>query len=132
MIPQWLQDIIDMEKTEVNVNFSIAVEVGDDVIVIPPDDDPPVEPPEEPPITRLVEMTAKEQYKKPVGTDASGKPIMEGGIVGFRAEIGDRFLVEIPAVEASGGAKYYKVWIGENEDKSARGWYIAKDKTKVI
>ena len=45
MIPQWLQTIIDMEKTEVNVNFSVAVEVGDGVVVIPPDVDPPVEHP---------------------------------------------------------------------------------------
>lgn len=43
MIPDWLKEIIDMEKTAVNVNFSFVVS-GGDVVVVPPDDDVVVPP----------------------------------------------------------------------------------------
>ena len=130
VLPKWLADLMALPNTQVNVNFNVDVVSESDTIVVPPGDDVVVPP--DVPDTRLVEMTEKEQYKKPVGEDDAGKPIMEGGIVGFKAEIGERFLVEVPSVQASGGAQYYKVWLGDNNDTSARGWYIAKDKTKVV
>ncbi|MDH5508403.1 MAG: hypothetical protein OEZ02_14370 [Anaerolineae bacterium] len=83
------------------------------------------------PDTWLVQMTQKEAYKSPSGYNDAGNPILDKTIVGFRAEEGDILEVETEKIMADGGALYWRIWRGENDNSEMRGWYVSVSRTRI-
>ena len=93
------------------------------------------------PTTKKVVMLENAKYRKPnmaegdpnnPGYNMAGKPILTYGIPGFRADENDELYVEKVSIEADGGKKYYRVWVGPDDITEPRGWYILKESTRVI
>ena len=93
--------------------------------------EPPTVPPVEPPVsdkpdTIVVRVKARHKFFKSTYNNARGKPVMDHSVIGFRAEVNEKYEVEVPPIEADGGSAWYKIWQGENGNTKPRGWYIPK------
>ena len=99
--------------------------------VAPPED--PVEPPdeEETPATRIVEMTESCAFFAIAGNNDAGYPLFDNAMIG-KTVAPERWQVLAEAIVGDGAMLWWQIYRGANDDDSKKGYFIRKDKTKII
>lgn len=120
------QQLLELSDKGASIHVHLG-EFGDDTQAPPPD-----APPNDNPATLLIQMQAREAFKQPSDYNKKGKPIMDKTIPGFRAEEGDIFQVHVQPVIADGGAKYWRIWKGQNGDISMRDWHVSQTRSQPL
>jgi hypothetical protein len=120
------EQLLELSEKGANIHVHLGAsgsDAQDPLPDQPPNDDPP---------TMLIQMLAREAFKQPSDYNKKGKPIMDKTIPGFRAEEGDIFQVHVEPVVADGGAKYWRIWKGEDGDISMRDWHVSLTRSKRL
>ena len=113
--------------------LSVAAAIEDlqvlDVTPDPDEEEPPVDPG---PSLDLIEMVEDCAFYEFDYNNTKGKPVMKGIMVGYKAVVGERYLVESQVIDGDSAIQWYRIWVGMNDDTSVRGHYIKKGKAKPV
>jgi hypothetical protein len=120
------QQLLELSEKGASIHVHLGASGGDAPSPAPDD------PPSDAPATILIQMTAHEAFKQPSDYNKKGKPIMDKTIPGFRAEEGDIFQVYVEPVVADGGAKYWRIWKGQDGDISMRDWHVSLTRSQRL